>query len=341
MSSATAIAHLDNGRREFTIDGSVSSLSSSRVIDSRTTFDLASLTKVIVTTTLIAIALEKRVITLDEKVSRYLSDWKESEKADLDLEDLLRHESGLEEWRPFYISCKTPKEALAKISSTPLKYPKKSEFHYSDLNFMVLGEVVAKIYGADLATLFDHEIAKPLQLSDTSFATPRDSENVVATSDGDAIEREMVRSKVPYPVEEEVENFQGWRTHLLSGEVNDGNSFHLFSGIAGHAGLFSSLSDLTTYLEAIFEGFLSSETLQLFATPRNHGEQGIGFRRYPLTSSSYAIGHTGFTGTGIACDFEAKRGLVYLTNRLHTKEKYPPMAEIWRDDLQKLSQKRS
>lgn len=339
MSSAKAVAFVGKSGVEHRIEGTTSTFGVEKVnkVSAESAFDLASITKVMATTTLLMLAVDRREITLDLEISKLIPEWKASEKEDLTLEDLLRHESGLEEWRPFYISCGSPEETFTKIASLPLRYPKKREFHYSDLNFMVLGKVVEVIHQTPISLTFQEKIAKPLKLVNSIFGTPLNLENVVATSIGDSIEANMVRTKVPYNVPEEEEDFKGWRTQVLSGEVNDGNSFHIFKGVAGHAGLFSSLNDLSLYAQGLIDGLVKRATLEKFASPRSTGDQGIGFKRFKKPGSEFAIGHFGFTGTGFAIDLQRETALIYLGNRLHTKGEYRPMIEIWSEEFKEFS----
>lgn len=339
MSSAKAIAFIGKGGVEQRIEGRTSNFGVERVnkVNAESAFDLASITKIMATTTLLMLAIDRGLVKLDLKVSNLLSEWSESDKEDLTLEDLLRHESGLEEWRPFYITCNTTEETFTKIASLPLKYPKKSEYHYSDLNFMVLGKVVEVIYRTSISNIFQEQIARPLKLANSTFSSPPNPKNVVATSIGDSIEAKMVRTKVPYNVPEDEENFKGWRSNVLSGEINDGNSFHIFKGAAGHAGLLSSLDDLSLYVQGLMDGFVKRETLNAFSKPRSTEDQGIGFKRFKKLNSEFAIGHFGFTGTGFAIDLQQETALIYLGNRLHTMGEFRPMAEIWSEEFKEFS----
>lgn len=339
MSSGRAIAFIGKGGVEQRIEGTTSAFGVEKVkrVSAESAFDLASITKIMATTTLLMLAVDRGLVKLDLEVSTLFSEWRESDKEDLTIEDLLRHESGLEEWRPFYISCNTTEETFTKIASLPLKYPKKNEFHYSDLNFMVLGKVVETIYQAPISRIFQEAIARPLKLANSTFNSPSNPENVMATSIGDSIEAKMVRTKVPYNVPEDAENFKGWRTEVLSGEINDGNSFHIFKGASGHAGLFSTLNDLSLYVQGLMNGFVKRETLNEFSEPRSTLDQGIGFKRFRKLDSKFAIGHFGFTGTGFAIDLQRETALIYLGNRLHTMGDYQPMAEIWSEEFKEFS----
>ena len=339
MSSAKAVSLITKSGQEFRVTGETSSfgVAHKQQINESSSFDLASITKILATTTIIMRAVESGQIALSDRVGKFIPAWNLDEKAEITIEDLLRHESGLEEWRPFYISCSTPQAAYSMIAELPLKYPIRSEFHYSDLNFITLGQLITVIFGGTLDEIFDAEVARPIGLSSTRFASPVDKNNVAATSIGDSIERRMVETKVPYDVPEKVSDFSNWRGEVLSGVINDGNSFHLFNGISGHAGLFSNLVDLTRYIRALLDGFIAPPILSAFTQPRNFPEQGIGFKRFALPNGGYAIGHFGFTGTGFAIDLVKGSGLVYLSNRLHTHGEFRPMVEIWSDEFKEFS----
>lgn len=339
MTSAVAISHLENGNWETNIQGQTASFGivNPTPMNEQTSFDLASVTKVLCTTTLILRAVEENIFKITDPVSRYLPSWSDGKKVDLTIEDLLRHESGLEEWRPFYISCANPAEVLDFISGLTLKYPKQGEFHYSDLNFITLGAVLEKVYGASLAEVFQVEVAKPLGLTDTQFSKPGNQFNVAASSIGDSIEYKMVATKSPYQVPEQVSDFTRWREAVLCGEINDGNSFHVFGGVSGHAGLFSTLQDMKRYIDGLLAGFISERLINEFSQPRNSQIQGVGFRRFAMKDGTFAVGHFGFTGTGFAIKPETKEGWIYLSNRLHTNESYKTMNEIWCNEFKEFS----
>ena len=339
MTSAKAIATYSNHEWQSQVLGETSSfgVSTKTKVNVVTSFDLASVTKVLCTTTLVLRAVESGLIKISDEVRKFVPEWNSVEKAGITIEDLLRHESGMEEWRPFYISCSEKEQVLSYITALPLRYPKQKEFHYSDLNFMVLTTILGKVFGDSLDRIFATEISQPLGLKNTQFAAPYDVSNVAATSVGDWIEYKMVSTKSPYSVPEEVSDFHKWRDHVLSGEVNDGNSFHILGGISGHAGLFSTLQDLKIYVNALLDGFIDLNLITNFTQARNSDVQGIGFRRFELKDGRHVIGHFGFTGTGFAIDFEQGRSWIYLSNRLHTTESYRPMIEIWCEEFKEFS----
>lgn len=339
MTSAIANAHLYGGKWQINLHGQTADfgVSNPTPVNEETSFDLASVTKVLCTTTLIMRAVESKLIKISDPITHFLPKWMDGDKSDLTIEDLLRHESGFEEWRPFYISCSNPSEVLELIGNLPLKYPKQKEFHYSDLNFITLGAVLHQIYGATLDVVFQAEIAQPLGLSATQFAKPSNENNVAATSNGDSIEHKMVATKTPYQVPEQVSDFKNWREYVLSGEVNDGNAYHVFKGVSGHAGLFSTLQDMRRFVDALLAGFVSPTLLAQFSQPRNSQVQGVGFRRFAMKDGTFAVGHFGFTGTGFAIKPETQKGWIYLSNRLHCNDAYKTMNEIWCEEFKEFS----
>ncbi len=280
-----------------------------------TSFDLGSVTKILATTSIIMKMLSAKEIRLDTKVSEILPEWSRSDKRETSIADLLEHQSGLNEWKPLYISHTSRESAFTDIAENPLKYLPRSGRHYSDLGFITLGRVIENVKKSTLDLIFNEEIARPLNLTKTQFASPKNRENVAVTSLGDRIEKEMVETQKPYPVNVLSSDFSRWRTHRLEGEVNDGNAFHLFSGISGHAGLFSTVDDLLTYGEALLgaNDFFDTAVVNEFITPQRDAMQGYGFRNW---NSGKYVGHTGFPGIALAIDFKASRVVALMANRL-------------------------
>ena len=297
-----------------------------------TNFDLGSITKILCTTSILMKYVETNEVKLLDPVSRYLPNWNSSEKSTITIKDLLEHQSGLNEWRPLYISANSPEQIHQLIAVDPLKYAPNSGRHYSDLGFITLGLLIEKVSKASLEKVFSEIIAKPLALTATQFRKPLDSTNVAATSIGDVIEKRMVETGSPYPVTELTTSFNKWRTNILVGEVNDGNSFHGFHGVAGHAGLFSHASDLATYLQELIlslrsEGYFSEHVLNQFLTLSPDPMQALGFRTWVIGGQTY-FGHTGFPGVAVAFTKEGT-GFVYLSNRIHTEGEFPTTDSLW------------
>jgi CubicO group peptidase (beta-lactamase class C family) len=226
--------------------------------------------------------------------------------------DLLEHRSGLREWWPTYI---------ADAPTEPL-YPVGAERHYSDLGFMLLARIVTDVTGKPFDEAVAELVIEPLGLADAHFrpAGRGLDRPVVATTHGDWIEREMVATGEPYPVGLDPDAFAGWRPYTVVGEACDGNAWHRFRGVAGHAGLFASADDLVTFGRALLSsmdghGPWTRTTVTAFFEPSPDAEQAVGFRLWP---SYGAIGHTGFTGCGFAILPALDRIAVLLTNRTHT-----------------------
>ncbi len=296
-------------------------------MESQTIFDIGSITKVLATTAAIMRLLEEGALSLSDKVSKYLSGWAGTDKEEITVRDLLLHRSGLWEWRPLYIHTQNPRHAIQEISEIPLRYKVDEGRHYSDLGFISLGQVLTEISDSDLNVCIGKLVFEPLHLNNTRFAVPVSDSSVAATSFGDSIEREMVHSKVPYPVPELATDFRNWREHVLVGEVNDGNAFHVFGGASSHAGLFSSATDLITFGENMNasirgEGQYSQRIATEFLSTGPDSGQQLGFRSWTDTfrgCTTEFFGHTGFPGTALVFSPTHDCVIALMTNRLHTK----------------------
>jgi CubicO group peptidase (beta-lactamase class C family) len=213
--------------------------------------------------------------------------------------------------------------------------------HYSDLGFITLGNIILEILKTSLDDAFKELVADPLELTSTQFAHPVDVSNVFASSYGDRAELEMVRSQIPYSTVEIAEDFSGWRKQILEGEVNDGNSFHLYGGVSGHAGLFSTAADLLTYGEAILaslngNGYFDSQVVSTFLTVGRDPVQGYGFRTWEHEGEIEYWGHTGFPGTALGIDVKSDSVTVLLTNRLLTREQTPKTEDLFSEVREKM-----
>ena len=338
------------GQREVLAFGNrqVFGVNSPLPMTAQTIFDLGSITKILSTTAAIMRLLDMRALSLGDRASKYLPAWQGTEKERITVKDLLLHRSGLWEWRPLYIHDWTSSSnAIGLISDIPLRYPVDAGRHYSDLGFMTLGQIVVEVMGENLRASFDHLIGTPLQLSHTSFAAPNPHSSVAASSFGDSIEREMVISKSPYPVPENAVDFSRWRECVLVGEVNDGNAFHVFNGVAGHAGLFSTAEDLLAFGESVNssfrgEGTYSQDVTQEFLAKGPDTDQELGFRSWVSTiegCSTEFYGHTGFPGTALAFSPSHDCVVVLMTNRLHVQGIPVATDLLWRPFLESIHQK--
>ncbi len=321
-----------------------------------TATDIASVTKLVATTAACVSLVAADEITLDARLDSILP-WTAGEPAGAaTLEQLLRHRAGLWEWWPLYLAAGDREAALRQVAQRPLRYERGAEHHYSDLGFMLLGEAVAGVAGTELAAAIEQLVLRPAGMSSTSYGRPG-ATPVAASSRGDWIERRMIDSRVPYPVEGSSADFGGWREHVLVGEVNDGNAFHALDSCSGHAGLFSTARDLLRFGDYLLAGlrgergaaftnacqrFLPADpnTDQALGAldgpehrPALEYRQALGFRRWDLPST-VAYGHPGFTGVAVAILPALQATVVLVTNRLHVSGEPCTTTAMWSRALQ-------
>lgn len=299
-----------------------------------TLFDVGSVTKIAVTTCLAMGLYDTGRLDLDEPIARWYPAFGEGPKGEVTVRHLLAHRAGLWEWWPTYAFAHQPADALTYVSGLPLRYVPGTARHYSDLGFMLLGGIVEQVSGAGIEEVAQRELFGPLGLDSSGFRPGAVSGvPVAATSHGDRYERTMLATGDPYPVGVEPEAFAGWRSHTLVGEVNDGNAFHAFGGVAGHAGLFTTAGDLTRLGRALLAamrgaGAWSAETVRLFTTPGEDPAQALGFRTTSV-GAQRIVGHSGFPGAEFALLPDAGLVAVLLINRLHTWGPIEPVTPWW------------
>ncbi|GAB3922238.1 esterase [Microlunatus endophyticus] len=296
----------------------------------RTRTDAGSVTKIIATTASIMALVDSRRLALDDLVGPIVG---RTLPAPITVGDLLEHQAGLWEWWPLYLRARDHDQALDLISSLPARYPRRAGRHYSDLGFMLLGAVVEKVTDLVLDKASQELVFGPYGLDHTSFGTPVPGAPVAASSSGDRIERTMIDTGVPYPVDGSVDDFAGWRQHTLIGEINDGNSFHAFGSVAGHAGVFTTAGDLLRFGRGLLDslagsGPASSATAARFLTPGQDPGQALGLRHW-TTPAGPAIGHTGFPGVGFAVLPTQDAVIVMVTNRLHAERPARNLETLW------------
>ncbi len=304
-------------------------------------FDIGSLTKILSTTAIILKLVEEGTLALDDSVSRYLQGESFSR---IFVKDLLCHRAGLWEWRPLYIELQSKAEIVPYIEALALRYPINSERHYSDLGFILLGLVIEEIVQKPLDEIFTELVAEPLGLLATTYAKGKILENCVPSSFGDRAEIDMLRQNSPYPVNVDPNTFLRWRTHVLKGEVNDGNTFHLMNGVSGHAGLFSSVRDLMAFGRELLnslsgEGYFDPSLLREFLEFNREPEQALGFQRYEIGSGAdkvTALGHTGFPGVALTIIPDKNLVLGLFTNRLLVDGKSLQTKTVLTDLLQRI-----
>jgi CubicO group peptidase (beta-lactamase class C family) len=294
-----------------------------------TSHDLASITKAFTTTALAALDVSPA-----DPVRRYLPDAPE-----VTVDDLLLHRGGLWEWWPTYCDTTGPEEGARLARTLPLRYAPGTGRHYSDLGFMLLGQVVEVAAGVALPVATAELVLGPAGLTQTAYGAPAGPE-VAASGAGDAIEQRMLATGEPYPVPRSPADFTGWRDHVIVGEVADCNAFHTFGGVSGHAGLFSTVEDLLrlgTTLCASTAGDGPWPALDSYLAPGPDPGQSRGFRSWSTTvggCTTTAYGHPGFTGTTLAVLPGHRASVVLATNRLQVPGAPVPNEEMWVPALQ-------
>jgi uncharacterized protein YbbC (DUF1343 family)/CubicO group peptidase (beta-lactamase class C family) len=293
-----------------------SKLPAERPMTVDTIFDLASLTKPVATATSILMLVEQGKLRLGDRVAQYLPPFAQNGKEAVTVEQLLLHTSGLVADNPVSDYQDGRQRAFERIYQLSPANPPGTRFTYSDVNFLVLGEMVEKLSGQRLDHFASEHIFKPLGMKDTGFQ-PLERE---AGAD-------LFRERLA-PTEER-------NGRWLQGEVHDPRAF-LLGGVAGHAGLFSTADDLALYTQMLLDGgtckghrILSPLGVRLMTTPRSvpGGLRAYGWdvqtsfssNRGELFPAGQSFGHTGFTGTSIWIDPGIQAAVIVLSNRVHPK----------------------
>lgn len=289
-------------------------------VDRTTLFDLASLTKVIATTTAVMRLMDQGRLSIDDHVSRWLPSWSQRDRDTVTLRDLLAHCAGLCEHAPLYESSTGRIEFDQAIAGLPLEYPPRTRAVYSDLGFMLLAFICEDASdGMSLAQQF--ELVGPDLGDEVIFAPDTDLRFQCAPT-----------------------GVETWRGRILQGEAHDPNAWAL-AGVAGHAGLFGTASGVGRFAQLVLRGLQGEstslgkpETLRQFVTPTTvpGSSRALGWDTMRPTSScgtrlsASSIGHTGFTGTSLWIDPERDLYFVYLTNRTFAPGGNEPMQALRR-----------
>ena len=302
-----------------------------------TIYDLASLTKVLVTGLLCARLIEQNKWDLEQIIEAYLPELIESHVSseydclDVSILELLIHNSGYQAWKPFYLlatnqSKNKSSEVLNLIANKFL--PQITQpIIYSDLNFIMLGGLLEKVYGKSLDRIAQQEIFEPLNLRNTFFNPPKELQKRIAASEfGNEFEKQTC-------IEQgfDVSKYK-WRDYQIWGEVHDGNCYFM-NGVSGHAGLFSTAFETFKIAQQFLAEetvLLKPETCRLFRTnfTENLNEaRSIAFQLAETKDSTASnalskdsFGHLGFTGTSVWIEPETRRIFIFLTNRTHDRE---------------------
>jgi serine-type D-Ala-D-Ala carboxypeptidase len=299
----------------------------------QTIYDLASLTKPLVTGLLTALFIERGMISLDHKISAHLPEFDIDGKRMITVGDLVSHSSHLPAWIPFYLLTDDPANILREIADLKVEFGNEAVV-YGDPNFIVLGILLERLSGLSIDRLSEDEIFEPLGLKHTFFNPPHELKPRIAANEfGNEFERQMCLEK-GYS---EAETY-AFREEIIWGEVHDGNA-HFMNGAAGHAGAFSTASEIFAIAQQFLpatSALLQQETCSLFITdltPGANEARSLGFQLAGTPASTageglspQSFGHVGFTGTSLWIDPASERTYILLTNRTHRRE--PPFANI-------------
>jgi CubicO group peptidase (beta-lactamase class C family) len=290
--------------------------------------DLASVTKAVGTTTALHRLASEGQLDLHAPVVQLVPSFGGSR--DTSIRDVLRHRAGLWEWQPLYLAPGVADDPFAAVDALPLRYSPGQERHYSDVGFLTLGRVVVAAAGAPLETAIRQLVAEPLGLDRLGFG-PVDGD-VATSAVGDDTERRMVATGEPYPVLWNDHGFS-WRTDPIRGVAHDGNCFHAFDGVAGHAGLFAPLDELLDVGAALSRAdedpslWHPEVTAEFFAAGPDP-EQALGWRRAEFTVDGEPtplpmLWHPGFTGCTVGFVPGRNIAVALATNRLLAADPQP------------------
>lgn len=274
-------------------------------------FDLASVTKVISTTSAVMRLVDEKRISLDDPVIKYIPEFGKNGKEKITLYNLMVHNSGLQAWRKYYEICDSPKCVLDSIFAAPLVYKTGDSTIYSDLGLITMGKVIEKVTKTTLDVYVDSIFFKPLGMKNTMYNPPQSLLYRTVPTEVDSLWKKTYRA--------------------VKGRVHDENAATL-GGVSGHAGLFSTASDLVKILQMELNGgiyggrrYIQEATIKQFTTRQSEkSSRGIGWDtkssdgsfsgRY---TSLKTFLHTGFTGTSVVVDPEKNIIVIFLTNRVY------------------------
>jgi len=310
-----------NGRERI-----ISSLGTTRLdkngmtITRSTFFDLASLTKPLATALLVLFLIEKGVFDLEDRYSDLSCLKMPADKKNITIAQLLSHSSGILSYRPYfelyspYSDKDNKKIIIHQILNDPLEYEIGTDCRYSDLGFILLGDLVEQLSGKSLDFLFEEKISAPLGLENDIFYLPLSQKNKYLSTIFAATEH------------------CNWRKRVMQKEVHDEHAF-LMEGVAGHAGLFGNLNGVITLLEQVLEKWQGkgsklpfSQSLLQKALQRKYTDKtwclgfdtpSTGYTSAGKYFSKRSVGHLGYTGTSFWIDPENDCIVVLLTNRVH------------------------
>lgn len=293
-----------------------------------TMYDIASLTKVVATTTMVEKLAEgdfPSPLDLDAPIERYLPEWTSSGgqldwRHQVTVRHLLTHSSGLPPFKDYWRTSKSKQDTLDKIFAEPLEFAPGTKMVYSDLGIILMAEIVERLTGRPLDDLAKEYLFRPVGMKNTTYNPVKNLWARIAPT--------------------EIDN--NLRHRLVQGEVHDENAFAM-GGVSGHAGVFSTAPDLAAFCQMLLNGgvyghrrIVKRATIAEFTAPQTLAEntRTLGWVVPTEGSSSghyfsaHSYGHTGFTGTSIWIDPDRKLFVVFLTNRVHPTRENQKLGEV-------------
>lgn len=298
-------------------------------------FDLASVSKVVATTSATILLVQENKLALDSAVAEFIPSFSANGKEKITIGHLLRHDAGLIAFRPYHQKVSDPSKVREQIYAESLTYTPESKSVYSDLSMITLADVIAKVSGQAFEEFVRDEVFRPLRMTRTgyfpigspvpTFVQPREADR------GDCVPTETIedwRRKLWSEKRiESVSPFRSRESEFIQGEVHDPTATVL-GGVAGHAGLFSEVTDLAIFAQSLLDKtkmIFDWDLLRNFRTKqRPYSSRALGWdTKSPEGSSAgklygpLSFGHTGYTGTSMWIDPEAEIFGIHLSNRVN------------------------
>jgi len=290
-----------------------------RSVEVESIFDIASLTKVVATTSMAMLLHDRGILDLDSYLIGTLPEFAvaDDRREEVTFRMLLAHSSGLPAWVPLYKKAKDKPSLLEAAESTPFDSDPGTKAEYSDVGFILLGEALEQIAASPMETFCELDVFSRLEMNSTFFNPSKKVKGqIIPTSNGQEI-----------------------RNRVIQGEVHDENAF-VMGGVAGHAGLFSTAGDIAKFAHCLLRGggpVFKPETIELF-TRREESPAGtsraLGWDTpsKPSQSGQYfypgSYGHLGYTGTSLWIDPERELSVTLLTNRTWPDSKIQAIKEL-------------
>ncbi|WP_369431599.1 glycoside hydrolase family 3 N-terminal domain-containing protein [Rhodohalobacter sulfatireducens] len=291
--------------------------SKTKAVQTNGIYDMASITKIMATTTSMMKLVDEGKVSLDDPISKYIPEFNEGLKKEITIRHFLLHTSGLPAFRIYVDELRTRNELVEAVRNEPLINDPGEEYVYSDLGFILLAEIIEEVTGKRIDEYVHDEFYEPMGMTSTTF-NPEEIGSVLT-------------NRIP-PTEIDTVYNRG----LVHKKVHDERAYFM-DGVSGHAGLFSSVHDMAKYFFMLLNDgnygghqYLSPEIIDLFTSHQSPiNQRGLGFDRKSegfstagtLTSEN-SFGHTGFTGTSFWVDPDENIAIIVLTNRTYPNRSY-------------------